>query len=116
MSTQVVTGLLLASDGRAAPLKTTLTDGSDSQELKTNDTYTVTSQGVGRFCDGWTLTHGYVQATTGICYAYILRNGVNICNLKSISSKALGNGYGAQPLSHSVRIIPGDQLIVRTEA
>ena len=103
MSTQVVTGILTASDGRSAPLKTTLTDGSDSQ-------------GVGRFCDGWTLTHGYVQAATGIAYAYILRNGVNICNLTSISSKAQGAGYGARPLSHSVRIIPGDQLIVRTEA
>ena len=102
MSTQVVTGILTASDGRSAPLKTTLTDGSDSQELKSNDTYTVTSQGVGRFCDGWTLTHGYVQAATGI--------------LTSISSKAQGAGYGARPLSHSVRIIPGDQLIVRTEA
>jgi hypothetical protein len=116
MSTQVVTGVLIGTDGRAAPLKTTLTDGSDSQELKTNDTYTVTSQGIGRFCDGWTLASGYIQATTGIAYAYILRNGVNICNLTSISSKAIGNGYGAQPLSHRVRIIPGDQLIVRTEA
>ena len=116
MSTQVVTGVLLSSDGRACPLKTTLTDGSDSQELKSNDTYTVTSQSVGRFCDGWTLTHGYVQSATGIAYAYILRNGVNICNVLSLSSKAYGNGYGTQSLSHGVKIIPGDQLIVRTEA
>lgn len=116
MSTQVVTGILTAVDGRSCPLKTTLTDGSDSQELKSNDTYTVTSQSIGRFCDGWTLASGYVQSSTGIAYAYILRNGVNIANLTSISSKAIGNGYGAAALSNRIVIRPGDQLICRTEA
>ena len=115
MTSQVVTGSLTAVDGRTVPLKTTITDNADNSELKSNETYTVTSQSVGRFCDGWTIASGYVQAATGICYAYILRNGVNICNINSLSSMALGNGYGSAAVSHRFRVIPGDQLIVRTE-
>lgn len=116
MSTQVVTGVLHAADGRTCPLKTTITDGNTSQEVKSNSDYTVTSQSIGRFCDGWTINKGYVQSATGIAHAYILRNGVNICNINSLSSLALGNGYGAAAVSHTVRIIPGDQLIVLTFA
>lgn len=116
MSTQVVNGLLKTNDGRAVPLQTTLTDGSDSQELLSNSTYSVTSQSIGRYCDGWTLTKGWVSAATNICYAYILRNGQNICNIPSMSTNAIGSGKGMMNLSHPVRIIPGDQLIVRTEA
>lgn len=116
MSTQVVAGLLKSSDGRAVPLQTTLTDGSDSQELKTATAFSVTSQSIGRYCDGWTLTHGWVGSATNICYAYILRNGQNVANVYSLNTKAVGAGSGMQMLSHPIRIIPGDQLIVRTEA
>ena len=115
MSTQVVVGVLKTNDGRSVPLQTTLTDGSDSQELLTNSTYTVTSQSVGRYCDGWTLTKGWVAAATNICYAYILRNGQVIANIPSMSTNAIGAGGGMMPLSHPVRIIPGDQVLIRVQ-
>jgi len=116
MSTQVVNGILYGNMG-TVPLQKTLTDGSDSQELMTDVTFTVTQQSIGRYADGWTLTHGAVYAATGICYAYILRNGQNICNIQSLGSNALGAmQYGICKLSNPVKIIPGDQLIVRTEA
>jgi hypothetical protein len=116
MSVQVVQGVLKSSDGRSVPLSTSLTDGSDSQELLTNSTYTVTSQSVGRYCDGWTLTKGWISCATNICYAYLLRNGQVIANIPSMSSNAIGSGAGMYPLSHPVRIIPGDQVLIRVEA
>tara|TARA_R100001594_G_C4049143_1_gene264685 strand:+ start:2256 stop:2606 length:351 start_codon:yes stop_codon:yes gene_type:complete len=116
MSTQIVNGLLYGPNG-TVPLQKTITDGSDSQELMTDVTFTVTQQSVGRFADGWTLTHGAVWATTGICYAYFLRNGQNIGNVQSLGTNALGGMQeGVCKLSNPIRIIPGDQLIVRTEA
>jgi hypothetical protein len=115
MSTQVITGMLYGPNG-SVPLQTTLTDGSDSQELKTDTTFTVTSQSIGRYCDGWTLTHGAVWAATGICYAYVLRNGQNIGNIQSLGSNALGAmQHGICKLSNGIKIVPGDQLIVRCQ-
>jgi len=116
MSVQVCQGVLKSADGRSVPLSTSLTDGSDSQELKTNTTYTVTSQSIGRYCDGWTLTKGWVSCATNIVYCYILRNGQNISNIYSMSSNAIGSGKGMLPLSHAVKIQPGDQIILRCQA
>lgn len=116
MSTQVVIGTAHTLSS-SAPLKTTITDGSDSQELKTNDTYTVTSQSLGTFMDGQTLTHLSVSAATGICYAGVLRNGQFIGVCDSMGSYSLGGQSNTLPLQPSpVRLQAGDQIIVRTEA
>lgn len=116
MSTQVVVGIAHTVSS-SAPLKTTITDGSDSQELKTNDTYTITSQSLGTFMDGQTLTHLTVSAATGICYCGLLRNGQFIGVCDSMGSYSLGGQGNSLPLLPGpVRLQAGDQLIVRTEA
>ena len=116
MSTQVVVGIAHTLSS-SAPLKTTLTDGSDSQELKTNSDYTITSQSLGTFMDGQTLTHLSVSAASGICYAGILRNGQFIGVCDSLGSYSLGGQGNSLPLQPGpVRLQAGDQVIVRTEA
>ena len=115
MSTQVVVGLLKTNAGYI-PLDTTITDGSDNQEVKTDATYTVTSQSIGTFAEGQTLQAGYVSAKTGIFYAYILRNGTNICNIMEISSRTCVGQSSLKSVSNPVTLKPGDQLVVRTEA
>ena len=117
MSTQICNGILVAANGQSVPLQKTLTDTSDAQSLQTDVTFTITQQEVGRYADGWTITHGAVWATTGICYAYFLRNGTCIGYVTSLGSNALGGmQHGICKLSNPIRLIPGDQLMVRTEA
>tara|TARA_Y100001938_G_scaffold93008_1_gene127461 strand:- start:371 stop:721 length:351 start_codon:yes stop_codon:yes gene_type:complete len=116
MTTQVVTGLAKTQTGYM-PLKTTITDGSDSQELKGNSDYLVTSQSLGTFMENQTLTHLTIQAATGIAYAGVLRNGQYIALCQSLGSKSLGGMNQLQPIVPApVRLVAGDQIIVRTEA
>ena len=99
------------------PLQTTLTDGSDSQELKTNATYTVTSQSLGTFMEGASLTHLQISASTGIAYAGVLRNGQYIGVCQGLGSNSLGGDCTLLPLMPApVQLVAGDQIIVRTEA
>ncbi len=116
MTNQVVIGLA-QTQLTTIPLKSTITDNTDSQELKSNDTYTVTSQSLGTILEGQTLTHLSVTAATGICYAYVLRNGTAIATCQSLGSYALGGQCNILPISPGpVRLVAGDQLVVRTEA
>jgi hypothetical protein len=116
MSTQVVIGQAVTSMN-SYPLKSTITDGSDSQELTTNDTYTVTSQSLGTIGEGEMLTHLSVTAATGICYAGVLRNGQYIAICQSLGSYALGGQPQLMPiLPRPFQMVAGDQIIVRTEA
>jgi len=116
MSTQVISGFAVTSQG-GVPLQTTLTDGSDSQELKTNTTYTVTSQSLGTFAEGAILSQVGVTATTGVCWAGLLRNGTFIAMVQSLRSNALGGGHKYAPIKPApVKLQAGDQLLVRSEA
>ena len=115
MTTQLVTGFAL-SNGLSIPLSTTLTDGSDSQELKTNSTYSVTSQSLGTFAEGRTITHLTVTAATGIAYAGILRNGQYIAVCQSLGSESLGGMPQVAALMPSpIVLVAGDQCVVRVE-
>ena len=116
MSTQVCIGFAKTTS-MSVPLSTTLTDGSDSQELKTSTSNTVTSQSLGTFAEGQTLTHMSVTAATGVCYAGILRNGQYIAVCQAMGSNALGGQPKYAPvLPAPVKLVAGDQIIVRTEA
>ena len=116
MSTQTVTGFAKTSTG-GVPLSATLTDGSDSQELTTNATYTVTAQSLGTFKDGAVLQAMSVNSNSGICYAGVLRNGQFIGVCQSLGSKALGGQPSVLPiLPGPIQLVAGDQIIVRTEA
>ena len=116
MSTQTVIGFAKTTSS-SVPLSTSLTDGSDSQELKTNSSYTVTSQSLGTFSEGQTVTHMSVTSATGLCYAGILRNGQYVGVCQALGSNALGAAENLLPLLPGpVTLIAGDQIIVRTEA
>ena len=116
MSTQTVIGFAKTTS-MGVPLSTSLTDGSDSQELKTSTSNTVTSQSLGTFAEGQTLTHMSVTAATGVCYAGILRNGQYIGVCQAMGSNALGGQPKYAPvLPAPVKLVAGDQIIVRTEA
>jgi len=116
MTTQTIVGFAATSMG-GVPLSTSITDGSDSQELKTNATYTVTSQSLGTFMEGATITHLKVSAATGISYAGILRNGQYVGVCQALGSNALGAAENLLPLLPGpVTLIAGDQIIVRSEA
>ncbi|MBC8437786.1 MAG: hypothetical protein H8D82_00785 [Euryarchaeota archaeon] len=114
--TQNVVGFAKTSAG-GVPLETSLTDGSDSQELKTDTSYSITSQSLGTFVEGATLTHLKVTAATGICYAGVLRNGQYIGVCQSLGSNALGGQSQELPIMPGpVRLVAGDQIIVRCQA
>ena len=116
MSTQIISGFAVTNMG-GAPLLTTITDGSDSQELKTNSTYTVTSQSLGTFLEGATLTHLKISAATGIAYAGVLRNGQYIAVCDALGSNALGSAQNILSVKPApIVLIAGDQIIVRSEA
>ena len=116
MSTQSVSGIAFTSKG-TVPLLTTITDGSDSQEVLTNSTYTVTAQSLGTFMEGATLTHLSLTAATGVCYGGVLRNGQYIGVCQSLGSLALGGQPQIQPiLPRPITLIAGDQIIFRGEA
>ena len=117
MSTQVIVGLGLTTQGITAPMQATLTDGQDNTELLTATDFTVTAQSLGTFLEGATLTHLSVTATTGICYAGLLRNGQYIAVCQSLGSHATGGQNQVLPiLPGPVTLVAGDQIIVRSEA
>jgi hypothetical protein len=116
MSTQSVQGFAKTSTG-GVPLQTTLTDGSNSSELQTDQTYSITSQSLGTFKEGATLTHLQVSAATGIAFCGVLRNGQYIAICQSMGSNALGGAPQSMPvLPGPVTLVAGDQIIVRCEA
>ena len=116
MSTQTAYGFAQTSKG-GVPLEATVTDGSDSQELTTDTTYTVTAQSLGTFAEGATLTHLKVGAVSGISYCGVLRNGQFIAVCQSMGSNGLGGSPQLAPILPSpVVLVAGDQIIIRTEA
>lgn len=116
MSTQVVTGFAI-TNASTVPLSTSITDGEDDQEIKTNSTFTVTSQSLGTFAEGQTVSSLYLQAATGICWGIILRNGQAIAVCQSLGSLAKGGGKKALPLLPGpVTLVAGDQVLCRSEA
>jgi len=116
MTTQTVTGFAQTSTG-GVPLSATVTDGSDSQELTTNTTYTITAQSLGTFKEGAVLSKMQVNAATGICYCGVLRNGQFIAVCQSMGSLAKGGQPSLLPvLPGPVQLVAGDQIIVRSAA
>ena len=98
-------------------MKATITDGSNSQEVTSNSDFTVTSQSLGTIAENQTLTHLSVTAATGICYAGVLRNGQYIAVCQAMGSQSLGGQPKYMPiLPGPVKLVAGDQLIVRSEA
>ena len=115
MTSQIVAGLLKTNVGYI-PVESTITDAGDNAEIQTDSTFTVTSQSIGTYADGQVLQGATLSAKTQILYAYVLRNGVNVCNIPGLNSRAtMSQPRGLQPVSNAIRFNPGDQLVCRTE-
>jgi hypothetical protein len=118
MTTQNVTGKLatVGPKGRLEiPLETTVTDGTQT-EIKTDATFTITTQSVGIYGEGQTVTGGFVSAKTGIIYAAIINNGI-VRAIIPISSRTSGaTGCGDMAVMNQIVLNPGDQLLVETYA
>jgi len=115
MTTKTVAGLL-QTDAGYIPVESSITDGSDNQEIQTDATFTVTSQSIGTYADGQVLQSAFLSCETQIMYAYVLRNGVNVCNIPALMSRtSMAQPDGLQPVSNAIRFTPGDQLVCRTE-
>jgi len=110
MTTQNVTGVLNCSSGFKIPLNATITDDAETS-LTTDTNFSVTSQQIGDFAPGQTVTSGIVTADENISYAYILRKGL-ILSLVPFAVK--GVACGTPNLSRPVTLQPGDQLRVFT--
>lgn len=110
MTTQNVTGVLNCSSGFKIPLNATITDDAEAA-LTTDIAFSVTSQQIGDFAPGQTVTSGIVTADANISYAYILRKGL-ILALVPFAVK--GVACGTPNLSRPVTLVPGDQLRVFT--
>jgi hypothetical protein len=118
MSTQVVTGKLCTQGPKGyleIPLKTTVTDGTQT-EIKTDSTFTVTTQSVGIYGETQAITGGFVSAKTGIIYAAIINNGI-VRAVIPISSRTSGaTGCADMQVANAIVLNPGDQLLVETYA
>jgi hypothetical protein len=75
MASNTVTGTLVCSDGTNIPLKTELTEGTETN-LTTDTVYTVTAANVGDFAPGKTVIGGLVSSDNGIGYCFILSQGL----------------------------------------
>ena len=119
MTTQNVTGKICTNGPKGyleIPLLTTVTDGAQSSEVKTNSNFTVTSQSVGIYGETQRITGGFVSAKTGIIYAAIVNNGI-VRAVIPISSRTSGaTGCGDMKVINPITLNPGDQLLVETYA
>lgn len=115
MTSQIVAGLLKTNIGYI-PVESTITDSADNAEIQTDATFTVTSQSIGTYADGQILQSATLSAKTQILYAYVLRNGVNVCNIPGLTSRAnMSQPRGLQQVTNQIRFSPGDQLVCRCE-
>jgi len=120
MSTQLPYGFAKTAQS-SVPLgganNTAITDGSDSQELLSTSDYTITEQSLGTILEGQTLTHLSVTAITGVAYCGVLRNGQYIALCQSLGSQVAGGQPKYMPVMPGpVKLVAGDQIIIRTEA
>jgi len=119
MTTQVVTGKLCTMGPKGyleVPLSTTITDDAASSEVKTNATYTVTTQSVGIYAERQQLVGGFVCGKSGIIYAAIINNGI-VRAVIPISSRTSGaSGSGDMTVVNQIVLNPGDTLLCQTYA
>ena len=119
MSVQTVTGKLCTMGPKGyleVPLSTSITDDAASSEVKTNATYTLTTQSVGIYAERQQLVGGFVSCKTGIIYAAIVNNGI-VRSIIPISSRTSGaSGSGDMAVMNKITLNPGDQLLVQTYA
>ena len=111
MATNTVVGVLVATDGTNIPLNTEIAEGTETT-LTTDSVYTGTSQNIGDFGEGRTITHGLVQFLNGFQYAYILRQGV-IASV--IPCCVNGASTATPPLWAPITLQAGDLLRVMNQ-
>lgn len=119
MATQNVTGMLYTTGPKGklvVPLETTITDGTDKDEVKTDSTFTVSSMSVGIYAERQTLMSGWVSAKTGIIAAAIYNNGIVRAVVPITSRTSQASGCSDMVIMNNIVLNPGDTLNVTTYA
>jgi hypothetical protein len=117
MSTQVAMGTLCMSDQTEIPLgPTTVTDGSDTQEVLSDPAFTIVAQSIGDYAPGKTITGAIVTSKTHIGFAYIQRQGLVGVTIPVASRTAGGSGGNPLPICKPWVLQPGDKILIHTEA
>tara|TARA_R110000824_G_scaffold383615_2_gene577269 strand:+ start:40 stop:741 length:702 start_codon:yes stop_codon:yes gene_type:complete len=115
-----VTGSIRFSDGTSVPLENlAMTESatglaSTAVELQTDATFTVSAQSLGTYAQGKTITHAQILVQTSGSNAYVDRQGLPIAFIP-ICRAGVSN-LGLQQLCKSVRLMPGDRIMVANAA
>jgi len=118
MTTQQVTGKLCTTGPKGymeVPLATTVDDGTQT-EVKTNSTFTVSTQSVGIYAERQTLRSAWISSKTGLIYAAIINNGIVRATLPISSRTSGASGCSDMVVLNNIVLNPGDQLMVETFA
>lgn len=107
MANVTVVGYLRTNTGDQIPLRTDSVPEGTETTITTDSNVTVTSQNVGTYKPGATITSGELMAPNGVSYAYILRNGVV---LSVLVPNVSGVSNSEAILSQPVVLRPGDEV------
>jgi hypothetical protein len=102
-----VVGYAITNTGIQIPLKNTSVTNGTEFSLQTDSDVTTTSQDIGTYAPGQTITSLEVYAPTSVSYVYVLRQGVI---LSFGSPNVAGISNSASPLCAPVTLRPGDQV------
>jgi len=107
MANVTVVGYLRTNTGDQIPLRTDSVPEGTETTITTDSNVTVTSQNVGTYKPGATITSGELMCPSGVSYAYILRNGVV---LSVLVPNVSGVSNSEAILSQPVVLRPGDEV------
>ena len=102
-----VVGYAITNTGVQIPLKNTSVTNGTEFSLQTDSDVTTTSQDIGTYAPGQTITHLEVYAPTSVSFVYVLRQGVI---LSFGSPNVAGISNSASALCAPVTLRPGDQV------
>ena len=102
-----VVGYAITNTGIQIPLKNESVTNGTEFTLQTDSDVTTTSQDIGTYAPGQTITSLEVYAPTSVSYVYVLRQGVI---LSFGSPNVAGISNSASPLCAPVTLRPGDQV------
>ena len=120
MASTDVVGSIRFSDGTSVPLvnlamaESATGLASTAVELQTDATFTVSAQSLGTFAQGKSVTHAQILVETSGSNAYIDRQGLPIAFIP-ICRAGVSN-LGLQQLCKSIRLMPGDRVMVANAA
>jgi hypothetical protein len=116
MTTQITVGSLIMNDDTVIPLGPTTATDATTTEMQTDPAFTVVAQSVGDYAQNKTIKSAIVTAKTVGSYCYIIRQGLVAALIPIGSRTAGGTGANPLPLARPFTLMPGDKVLVFTQA